>query len=117
MLVSTLIGAVFSAGRRRPPAQSLGQAIDSVARGRRNSPKVNEAFTTVGIRELADTPVSQPSPGHRTRLSLAIAIVRRPSIVCFDEPTAHVGADGRETATRVVAGLGGQGRAVLLANQ
>jgi ABC-type multidrug transport system ATPase subunit len=100
-------------GARR--AQTVRQAVEFVASTRGNVTTVREALTTVGLRELADTPVRQLSSGQRARVTLAIALAFRPSVACFDEPTAHLDGEGCMAAKAVVYRLAGQGSAVLVA--
>ncbi len=100
-------------GARR--AQTVRQAVDFIAQARGNGPGVERALATVGLGDLADTPVGQLSSGQRARVTLAIALVFRPCVACFDEPTAHLDREGCSAARKVIDELAGRSTAVLVA--
>ena len=68
----------------------------------------------VGLRESAGTLVRRLSGGQRQRLSLALALVGRPSLVFLDEPTAGMDPRARSTTWALVRELRGQGATVVL---
>jgi len=68
----------------------------------------------VGLAAVARTPWRRLSGGERQRLSLALALVGRPTVVLLDEPTAGVDPEGRLAVRRVIAGLRDRGACVLL---
>ncbi len=68
----------------------------------------------VGLRGVARTPWRRLSGGEQQRLSLALALVGRPSVVFLDEPTAGVDPEGRLAVRDVIAGLRERGVCVLL---
>lgn len=68
----------------------------------------------VGLTEVAATPWRHLSGGEQARLSLALALVGRPEVVCLDEPTAGVDPEGRIGVRQVIAGLRERGVCVLL---
>src|SRR5271166_1256204 len=68
----------------------------------------------VGLTGVAGTPWRHLSGGEQQRLSLAMALVGRPRVVFFDEPTAGVDPEGRLAIRAVVAGLARRGVCVLL---
>jgi len=73
-----------------------------------------ELLELVGLRRAARTPWRRLSGGEQQRLSLALALVGRPSVVFLDEPTAGVDPEGRLQVRAVVADLARRGTCVLL---
>ena len=63
---------------------------------------------------VATTPWRRLSGGEQQRLSLALAIVGRPSLVFLDEPTAGLDVHGRHATWSLVGELRGAGVTVLL---
>ncbi len=68
----------------------------------------------VGLRPVAGTLVRRLSGGERQRLSLALALVGRPTLVFLDEPTAGLDPHARATAWEVVRDLRERGVTVVL---
>lgn len=96
--------------------QLVGRAVGWVARLRRgHGLPVAEALALAGAADLADVRAAALSAGQRARVSLALALVAGPALVCLDEPAAHLDGEGRVGLGRVVAALAGSGAGVLLA--
>jgi ABC-type multidrug transport system ATPase subunit len=104
-----------SAGGRR--TQSVVEAVASarVLAGGSSGVDVATAVQALGLEALARQRVSRLSAGERARLSLAVALVVQAPLVCLDEPTEHLDADGQERAVAVVQALAAAGAAVLVA--
>ena len=68
----------------------------------------------VGLDDVATTPWRRLSGGEQQRLSLALALVGRPSVVFLDEPTSGIDPAGRLVIRSVVRGLRDAGVCVLL---
>jgi ABC-2 type transport system ATP-binding protein len=68
----------------------------------------------VGLRPVAGTLVRRLSGGERQRLSLALALVGRPTLVFLDEPTAGLDPHARATTWALVHELRGRGVTVVL---
>ncbi len=68
----------------------------------------------LGMREHGRTPYRRLSGGQQQRLSLACAIVGRPQLVFFDEPTAGMDAQSRLVVWDLIRALRRDGVAVLL---
>ena len=69
----------------------------------------------VGLTSVARTRWRRLSGGEQQRLSLALALVGKPSVAFLDEPTAGVDPAGRQAIRAVVTDLRGRGACVLLA--
>ena len=68
----------------------------------------------VGLEDVASTPWRRLSGGEQQRLSLALALVGRPSVVFLDEPTSGIDPAGRLVIRAVVRSLRDSGVCVLL---
>ncbi len=73
-----------------------------------------ELIERVGLGAVAGTRVRRLSGGERQRLSLAIALAGDPEVLVLDEPTAGMDPEARRDTRELVAGLRGEGRAILL---
>ena len=68
----------------------------------------------VGLREAEHTLVRRMSGGQQQRLSLALALVGRPSLVFLDEPTAGMDPRARATTWTLIRELRDRGATVVL---
>ncbi|MGI5243664.1 ATP-binding cassette domain-containing protein [Dactylosporangium sp. CA-139066] len=78
---------------------------------------VAEALTGAGIEQYAGTPVNRCSPTVLRELSLAVAMLRRPRLLVFDEPTRGLDARGRDRLLETVGRVREGGVAVLYAGR
>ncbi len=69
---------------------------------------------TVGLAEVAQTPVKRLSGGQQQRLSLALALVARPELVFLDEPTAGMDPQARRGTWDLIRRLRADGVCVVL---
>ncbi|SEF17822.1 ABC transporter ATP-binding protein [Jiangella alba] len=101
----------------------MSRSGDDVAFGLENAgvpadeiwPRVDESLARVGFRHGRDRPTAALSGGEQQRLALAGALVRRPSVLVLDEPTANLDPDGTATVLgAVAASLSGAGTTLLL---
>lgn len=121
----------LSAGRRRCDGTALylrsgagardGQRVreavsSAVALAGRRHAAVGDVVDAVGLAGHARHRVGMLSAGERARLTLAVALAVRPSLVCLDEPFAHVDAAGVGVVRDVVARLAAAGCAVMVAS-
>ncbi len=74
----------------------------------------DELLNQVGLRSRMSTTWRHLSGGERQRLSLALALVGRPSVAFLDEPTAGIDLAGRQLIREVITGLRDRGTCVLL---
>ena len=68
----------------------------------------------VGLRESEHTLVRRMSGGQQQRLSLALALVGRPTLVFLDEPTAGMDPHARATTWALIRELRDRGATVVL---
>jgi ABC-2 type transport system ATP-binding protein len=68
----------------------------------------------LGLGSRTKTTYRRLSGGEKKRLSLALALVGRPSVAFLDEPTAGMDVEGRATAWQVITELRDRGAAVVL---
>ena len=68
----------------------------------------------VGLSDARRTYVRRLSGGQRQRLSLALALIGKPTVVFLDEPTAGMDPHARATTWRLVRDLRESGVTVLL---
>ena len=74
----------------------------------------DELLDRVGLTPVAGTPWRRLSGGEQQRLSLALAIIGRPEVVFFDEPTAGVDPAARLVVRDIVRELRDSGVCVVL---
>lgn len=67
--------------------------------------QVTEALDRVGIKRLAERSIGALSGGEKQRVSIARAIVGKPSLLLLDEPTTGVDANARDDFFRTLQSL------------
>ena len=73
-----------------------------------------DLLQTVGLSEVAGTPVKRLSGGQQQRLSLALALVGRPELVFLDEPTSGMDPQARRGTWELIRELRTDGVTVVL---
>jgi putative ABC transport system ATP-binding protein len=103
-LLRERIGWVRGAGRAADGlealdyvALSLLESSEGLRRARRES---WQALACVGISQRARTRCEELTQAELALMSIAHAIVRRPSVLLADEPAAHLGVPERESIMR-----------------
>lgn len=116
-VVEAAYPAVYlAAGAGARPELTVGRALAWVAGVTPGAGMpVSTALELVGLSERSDMRVGALSSGQRARLSLALALVAGPALVCLDEPTAHLDSTGVEHAIAAIGALARAGSAVLVA--
>ena len=74
----------------------------------------DDLLERVGLASVAGTPWRRLSGGEQQRLSLALAIVGRPEVAFFDEPTAGVDPAARLVVREIIRDLRDDGVCVVL---
>ncbi|HXI20796.1 MAG TPA: ABC transporter ATP-binding protein [Gemmatimonadales bacterium] len=77
-------------------------------------PTVASLLEQVQLAEKRDARVGQLSGGQRQRLALAVGLVGGPELLFLDEPTTGLDPQSRRQLWDLIAGLGAEGRTVLL---
>lgn len=75
-----------------------------------------ELIDLVGLEALADQPTRVLSRGQKQRLSLARALVHRPSVLLLDEPASGLDPAARIDLRILVRRLAGEGAAILVSS-
>jgi ABC-2 type transport system ATP-binding protein len=79
--------------------------------------RASELLERFGLSEAADRPVRTYSGGMRRRLDVGAALVHRPQVLFFDEPTTGLDPEGRNELWEVIRELVHDGTTVLLTTQ
>ncbi len=74
------------------------------------------ALDAVGLALVADRAVGTFSSGQRARVTLAVALACPAAVVCLDEPTAHLDAEGADLVASTTHTLAARGSGVLVAS-
>jgi len=72
------------------------------------------ALNELDITALADKPYTEISGGERQKATIARAIVSKPRVVLFDEPTAHLDYGSQLLVLRIIKKLSQQGYSVAI---
>src|SRR2546427_4719640 len=82
-------------------------------RGPARSQAIDDAVTGTGLETVYYRPIGELSKGFRQRVGLAQAILHRPDLLVFDEPTEGLDPNQRVEIRRLIAELG-KARTVIL---
>jgi ABC-2 type transport system ATP-binding protein len=96
------------------PAMSPREALRLFAAYYDDPEDPDALLERVALRDVEGSPWRRLSGGEQQRLSLALALVGRPSAAFLDEPTAGVDPSGRLAIRQAVRDLRDRGAAVLL---
>jgi ABC-2 type transport system ATP-binding protein len=96
------------------PGMSAREALTLFAAYYDDPAPVEELLARVGLQDVAGTPWRRLSGGEQQRLSLALALVGKPSVAFLDEPTSGIDPAGRLVIREVVRSLRDEGVCVLL---
>lgn len=72
-----------------------------------------EAIAAAGLEALQAQRVAALSRGERVRVSLGLALARRPLVLIADEPLVGLSPKNQETVARLLRGLCAQGTAIV----
>ena len=75
---------------------------------------VNEVMDVTGLSERRDVPISQLSGGQRKRVSIAVELITKPSVIFLDEPTSGLDPSTEEKVMKLFRQIAESGRTVIL---
>ncbi len=75
---------------------------------------INEVLDVTGLAERKDVPIQQLSGGQRKRVSIAVELITKPSVIFLDEPTSGLDPAAEEKIMRLFRQIAESGRTVVL---
>ncbi|MEP6946358.1 MAG: FHA domain-containing protein [Acidobacteriota bacterium] len=75
---------------------------------------VNEVLDVTGLADRRDVRVSQLSGGQRKRVSIAVELITKPSIIFLDEPTSGLDPATEERIMKLFRQIAESGRTIVL---
>lgn len=75
---------------------------------------ISEVMDVTGLSERRDVPINQLSGGQRKRVSIAVELVTKPSVIFLDEPTSGLDPATEEKIMRLFRQIAESGRTVIL---
>ncbi len=75
---------------------------------------INEVLDVTGLSERRDVAVGQLSGGQRKRVSIAVELITKPSIIYLDEPTSGLDPGTEEKIMKLFRQIADSGRTVIL---
>ncbi|HEV8366778.1 MAG TPA: FHA domain-containing protein [Pyrinomonadaceae bacterium] len=101
----TVYRTLYYVARLRLSRDISTQEIDQV---------VSEVMDITGLSERRDVPISQLSGGQRKRVSIAVELITKPSVIFLDEPTSGLDPATEEKVMKLFRQIAESGRTVIL---
>jgi len=101
----TVYRTLYYVARLRLSRDISTQEIDQV---------VGEVMDITGLSERRDVPISQLSGGQRKRVSIAVELITKPSVIFLDEPTSGLDPATEEKVMKLFRQIAESGRTVIL---
>lgn len=76
--------------------------------------RIDEVLDELGLRERRDVRVASLSGGQRKRVSVALELLTRPSLLILDEPTSGLDPGYERSLMELLAELAGAGRTIIV---
>ena len=81
---------------------------------RERDARIDEVIAELGLKERADQRISTLSGGQRKRVSVALELLTKPSLLFLDEPTSGLDPGMEKSVTRTLRVLADGGRTVVV---
>ena len=101
----TVYRTLYYVGRLRLSRDVSETEIDQI---------VGEVMDVTGLSERRDVPISQLSGGQRKRVSIAVELITKPSVIFLDEPTSGLDPATEEKVMVLFRQIAESGRTVIL---
>ena len=101
----TVYRTLYYVARLRLSRDVSAQEIDQI---------VNEVMDVTGLAERRELPVGQLSGGQRKRVSIAVELITKPSIIFLDEPTSGLDPATEGRIMKLFRQIADNGRTVIL---
>ncbi len=75
---------------------------------------IDEVLDVTGLAERRDVPINQLSGGQRKRVSIAVELITKPSVIFLDEPTSGLDPATEEKIMKLFRQIAESGRTVIL---
>lgn len=75
---------------------------------------IEEVMDVTGLAERRDVPINQLSGGQRKRVSIAVELITKPSVIFLDEPTSGLDPATEEKIMKLFQQIAESGRTVIL---
>lgn len=75
---------------------------------------IDEVMDVTGLSERRDVPINQLSGGQRKRVSIAVELITKPSVIYLDEPTSGLDPATEEKIMKLFRQIAESGRTVIL---
>jgi len=75
---------------------------------------IEEIMDVTGLTERRDVPINQLSGGQRKRVSIAVELITKPSVIFLDEPTSGLDPATEEKIMKLFRQIAESGRTVIL---
>lgn len=95
---TVLLGRSASGLRRRPSPARLGYGLS-----RQVAAEVDRLLTSIGLDGAGDRQIKELPYGHRKLVDIARALVARPSIMMYDEPSSGLSSSEKSDLCRVIS--------------
>ena len=101
----TVYRTLYYVARLRLSSDVSAKEIDQI---------ISEVMDVTGLSERRDVPVSQLSGGQRKRVSIAVELITKPSVIFLDEPTSGLDPATEEKIMKLFRQIAESGRTVIL---